>query len=105
MSKPVKNTIVPWTDLFHKGPWYTSYRDLDTTIEPQQIKRYIFLPNESHGPGLSTAIVNAYNLATMLNQTENWDGFNITIRIGEAAGQELNRPYIELIPLRIKDDI
>ncbi len=105
MGKPVKNTVIPWTDIMHKSSWYTTYQDLDKTVDPPQVKRYIFLPNELHGPGLSTAIVNAYNLATMQNQVENWQGFNLIIKVGEAAGQELNRPYIELIPIRNKDVI
>ena len=63
---------------------------------------FVRLPNDAHGPGLSTALVNAYNLAIMQNQAENWDGFQIQIRVGEATGQEVNRPYIELIPLRTK---
>ena len=100
MSKLVKNTTVPWTNILNKSAWYTSYKEIDPLSDEGDIKRYIFMPNDAHGPGLSTALVNAYNLAMVQYLVENWSGFQIMIRVGEAAGQEVNRPYVEIIPLR-----
>lgn len=100
MSKPAKNISVPWTDVVNKDAWYTSYKEVDETSELLQVKRYIFVPNDTHGPGFSKAVINAYNLAILQSQVENWGGFQISIKVGEDMEQEIDRLYIELIPSR-----
>lgn len=96
MSKKNNNTSVPWGEPFNKAPWYTSYREFNG----DDIKRYIFVPEDTQGAGLSSSIINAYNLATMHRKVDNWLGFTLTVKVGEAAGQEIDRPYVEVIPVR-----
>ena len=50
-----------------------------------------------------TATVSAYQLGLTQHKLDGWDGFQILIRVGEAAGQEIDRPYIEVIPERKSD--
>ncbi len=104
MSKSVKSSVIPWSDVLSINAWYTSYIEYEDT-KKTNIKRYIFLPNDIQGPGLGSAIINAYNLAITQNKFENWKGFNIIIKIGEDAGQEFDKPYIEVIPIKNKTNI
>ena len=81
---------VPWKNVFHKAAWYTCYLEDD---------RYIFVPREKGGVGLITAIEGAYKLSTTLRTTEEY-AHQLIVRIGEAAGQEIDWPYLELIRIR-----
>jgi hypothetical protein len=81
---------VPWKNVFHKSAWYTCYLEDD---------RYIFVPREKGGVGLITAIEGAYKLSTILRTTEEY-AHQLIVRIGEAAGQEIDWPYLELIRIR-----
>lgn len=78
---------VPWTNPWHKATWYTVYEEPD---------RYIFVPKERHAIGLMTAFEAACRLATAIK----CDGYEIIHRGGEAGGQVITWPYLELRLIR-----
>lgn len=97
-----KRAAIPWTNVLGKSSWHTSYIDYIDNSNKKEVKRYIFIPYEDNGLGISMCINNAYNLAMLLMKTEKWDGFHVLIKVGDNIGQEINRLYIELIPVKSK---
>ena len=95
MFKTFANSKLPWGEPFNKTAWHTCFREFEGTT----LKRYIFVPNDRQGAGLASSINNAYNLASAHKDIDGWLGFIISIKIGELAGQEIDRPYIEVIPI------
>lgn len=77
---------VPWKNVFHKAAWYTCYLEDD---------RYIFVPREKGGVGLTTAIEAAYKLAITLQSIET-SAHHLLVRLGAGSGQEVDWPYLEL---------
>ena len=100
MFKKINNLTHLWGDPFHKTAWHTCYREFSGNI----LKRYIFVPNDRQGAGLASSINNAYNLAIVHKNIDGWQGFVISIKIGELAGQEVDFPYIEVIPVRSENE-
>ena len=99
MSKQHRNGSVPWTDVLNKAAWYTAYQE----VTDGKLSRYVFVPNEANSIGIMTATVSAYQLGLTQHKLDGWEGFQILIRVGVAAGQEIDRPYIEVIPERKSD--
>ena len=100
MFKKYDNSKLPWGEPFNKTAWHTCYREFEGSI----LKRYIFVPNDKFGTGLATSINNAYNLAIIHQGLGEWIGFVISIKIGEQAGQEIDRPYVEIVPVMKEDN-
>ena len=96
MFKKINVLKLPWGEPFNKTAWHTCYREFEGTV----LKRYIFVPNDKFGTGLVSSINNAYNLAITHKNMDGWLGFVISIKIGEFAGQEIDLPYIEVVPVR-----
>jgi hypothetical protein len=103
MSKtaPSKNVVdIPWKTVLGNSPWHTSYIDYIEGSDEKEVKRYIFIPYEDNGLGISACITNAYNLALLLHKTEKWKGFEVKLKVGEDIGQEIDSLYIELLPIK-----
>jgi hypothetical protein len=96
MAKSDKLGPIPWTDVVNITPWYTAYREMDDGL----LKRYMFVPSDNSSIGVMTSMVSCYNLAQAQKSMDGWSGFTVLLRIGESAGQEIDRPYIEMIPIR-----
>jgi hypothetical protein len=90
MLKIKKSSEVPWTNVFHKATLYTIYEEGD---------RYILVPKEKHIGGLMTVFAEAVKLSSMVH-VDGYSGYRIVNRGGDAAGQEVDWPYIELIRIR-----
>lgn len=91
-----KKIEVPWTDVINSTAWYTAYRD----IVDGDLKRYVFVPYELNGISMSTAVISSHQIGTMHTAIGDWKGYHILIKVGKDAGQEIEQPCIELVPMR-----
>ena len=91
-----KRISVPWDDMLSENAWYRSYRENIDGV----LNRYIFVLADSFGIGLTTAVISCRQIGNMHVANGEWIGYHITIKIGKEAGQELETPCVELIPVR-----
>ena len=63
----------------------------------------LFVPVYNTTDVLTDCFSDALRHGTKMVELEHWDGFNIGINYGSAAGQTINYPHIHLIPRRRGD--
>lgn len=79
--------------------WYVVYRDLF----PVTKGHLLFVPREVSGECLNEAFKMAILHGSLMISSGTWDGFNVGMNIGGAAGQTIEWPHIHLIPRYIGD--
>ena len=89
----------PWTDILQEDFHVVVYRDKYPVTEGH----LLFVPKYNTTHILSEAFNDAFRYGrARVNQGE-WDGFNIGLNYGEAAGQTVPWPHVHLIPRRNGD--
>lgn len=63
----------------------------------------LFVPRSNTDQGIVTAMGFALMQGQYLVLTKRWDGFNVGINMGTAAGQTVMYPHVHLIPRRTGD--
>lgn len=63
----------------------------------------LFVPRNNTDQGIVTAMRFALMQGQYLVLTKRWDGFNIGLNMGTAAGQTVMYPHVHLIPRRTGD--
>ena len=92
-------SAAPWTDILQEDFHVVVYRDKYPVTEGH----LLFVPKYNTTHILSDAFNDAFRYGQeRVNQGE-WDGFNIGLNYGEAAGQTVPWPHVHLIPRRIGD--
>lgn len=91
-----KKITVPWTDMVNSTAWYTAYKE----VVDGELKRYIFVPHEENGIGMTTAVMSSRQVGAMHVTLGEWKGYHIVIKVGKEAGQEVDYPCMEVIPVR-----
>jgi diadenosine tetraphosphate (Ap4A) HIT family hydrolase len=90
----------PWKDPivndFHVAVYEDKY-----PVAPGHL---LFVPQFNTTLVLAEAFNDAYRTGRAKVQTGEWEGFNIGLNYGEAAGQTVDWPHIHLIP-RFKGDV
>lgn len=90
----------PWTDTVSEDYHVAVFRDK----YPCTPGHLLFVPKYNTLSVLSDAFHDATEYGKRKVEQGEWDGFNIGLNYGEAAGQTVNWPHIHLIPRR-KGDI
>ena len=89
----------PWDDTvrqdFHVAVFNDRY--------PCTPGHLLFVPQQNSKYVLRDAFVDAFDHGKQKVDTGEWDGFNIGLNYGEAAGQTVPWPHIHLIPRRKGD--
>ena len=89
----------PWDDTvrqdFHVAVFNDRY--------PCTPGHLLFVPQQNSKHVLRDAFVDAFDHGKQKVDTGEWDGFNIGLNYGEAAGQTVPWPHIHLIPRRKGD--
>lgn len=100
MVKKAKFKGKPWTKLVTEY----SYAGVEVYEDEYPVTKghLIFVPH-NYDEGLNYCFIRAMNIAKEKVAAREWDGYNIGINIGEAAGQTVDWPHLHLIPRR-KDD-
>lgn len=94
-----ESTGAPWTDTVKEDFHVKTFRDGYPVTEGH----LLFVPKYNNVNVLMDAVRDAVNRGLQGLQDGEWDGFNIGLNVGEAAGQTCSWPHVHLIPRRKGD--
>lgn len=89
----------PWTDVVQDDFHVVVYKDKYPVSEGHML----FVPKYSADGVIEDCFADALRVGKEKVQSGEWDGFNIGINWGEAAGQTVPYPHVHLIPRRKGD--
>jgi len=89
----------PWDDVYTEDFHVIVYRDKYPVTEGH----LLFVPKYNSIEVLKDAIEDAIRHGNDMVEAKRWDGYNIGLNMGEAAGQTISWPHIHLIPRRTGD--
>jgi diadenosine tetraphosphate (Ap4A) HIT family hydrolase len=95
----IEDSSAPWTDVEREDFHVAVYRDK----YPCTPGHLLFVPKYNTVGILTNAFDDAVRYGQDKVESGEWDGFNIGMNYGEAAGQTVNWPHIHLIPRRKGD--
>lgn len=84
----------PWDDLVGEDFHVSIYRDK----YPVNYGHLLFVPKYNTISVLMDAFEDAFRLGKERVKGGEWDGFNIGLNYGKAAGQTVDWPHVHLIP-------
>lgn len=90
---------VPWTDLVEEDYHVKVFRDAYPVTEGH----LLYVPKYNTFAVLQDAFRDATMFGAKMVFDGLWDGYNVGINIGEAAGQTVEWPHVHLIPRRKGD--
>lgn len=90
---------VPWTNLVEEDYHVKVFRDAYPVTEGH----LLYVPKYNTFAVLQDAFRDATLFGAKMVQDGLWDGYNVGINIGEAAGQTVEWPHVHLIPRRKGD--
>lgn len=97
MQQVKKFKDLPWKDPSYEDPWYASY----DAPEPRCQGHRIYVPKDTSIGSISASFVAAYKVGETHVNLKKWTGFTINIDFGEAAGQRISWPHLNLLPVDI----
>jgi diadenosine tetraphosphate (Ap4A) HIT family hydrolase len=89
----------PWTELESEDFHVAIYKDM----YPVTDGHLLFVPKYNTIAVLNEAMKNAVMYGAQKVMDGSWDGYNVGINVGEAAGQTCTWPHVHLIPRRKGD--
>lgn len=95
----IDESPAPWNDVEREDFHVVVYRDK----YPCTPGHLLFVPKHNTVGILTNAFDDAVRYGQAKVESGEWDGFNIGMNYGEAAGQTVNWPHIHLIPRRKGD--
>ncbi len=95
----IEDSKAPWTELVEEDYHVRVFRD----IYPVTDGHLLFVPKYNTVSVLMDCFEDAIRDGINRVQTGEWDGFNIGMNYGSAAGQTVEWPHVHLIPRRKGD--
>jgi hypothetical protein len=95
----IEDSSAPWTNLVEQDYHVVVYQDKYPCTEGH----LLFVPKYNTIHVLIDAFENAVRWGIDQVEKGQWDGFNIGLNYGPAAGQTVDWPHIHLIPRRTGD--
>jgi ATP adenylyltransferase len=95
----IDDADVPWTELYRDDYHVTVFKDK----YPCTPGHLLFVPKYNTIGVLNDAFQDAVIEGKRMVEAGDWDGFNIGLNYGSAAGQTVPWPHIHLIPRRNGD--
>lgn len=89
----------PWRNPIREDIHVLVYKDSYPVTEGH----LLFVPKYNTVGVLRDVLEDAITYGLEQVQSGNWDGFNIGMNVGEAAGQTVNWPHVHVIPRRRGD--
>ena len=89
----------PWTELVEEDYHVMTFRDMYPVTEGH----LLFVPKYNTIAVMNDAVVSAIRHGEKKLLDHEWDGFNLGMNVGEAAGQTCSWPHVHLIPRRKGD--
>lgn len=98
-SEFIEDSSAPWTELVEEDYHVKVFRD----IYPVSDGHLLFVPKYNTVSVLIECFEDAVNDGIKRVQAGEWDGFNVGMNYGKAAGQTVPWPHVHLIPRRTGD--
>lgn len=95
----IGDTTTPWTELVDEDYHVKVFKD----AYPVTDGHLLYVPKYNSIHVLTDAIEDAIRHGLSKVEEGEWDGFNVGLNIGEAAGQTVKWPHVHLIPRRKGD--
>lgn len=95
----IEDSKAPWTELVEEDYHVKVFRD----IYPVTDGHLLFVPKYNTVSVLMDCFEDAVNDGIRRVQSGEWDGFNVGMNYGSAAGQTVPWPHVHLIPRRKGD--
>lgn len=95
----IEDSKAPWTELVEEDYHVKVFRD----IYPVTDGHLLFVPKYNTVSVLMDCFEDAVNDGIRRVQSGEWDGFNVGMNYGPAAGQTVPWPHVHLIPRRKGD--
>ena len=99
IEKALSNGVAPWKEIEFRTNKFWIFRDSSSPPEGY----LCFVPAYETAECLYETYRAAYKWGYDGIISRKWEGFNIVQSIGEVAGQNINYPYIHMIPRRTGD--
>lgn len=95
----IEDSTAPWTEVLSEDYHVKVFNDK----YPVTDGHLLFVPKHNTIGALTDAFEDAVRYGKKMVESGQWDGFNIGMNYGEAAGQTVAWPHIHLIPRRYGD--
>jgi diadenosine tetraphosphate (Ap4A) HIT family hydrolase len=95
----IEDSTAPWTELVEEDFHVKVFRDL----YPCTPGHLLFVPKYNTVGVLMDAMEDAVRYGQAQVEQGEWNGFNIGLNYGTAAGQTVSWPHVHLIPRRTGD--
>jgi diadenosine tetraphosphate (Ap4A) HIT family hydrolase len=95
----IEDSSAPWDNLVEEDYHVAVYRDKYPVTEGH----LLYVPKYNTVAVLIEAMESAVLFGTTKVHEGEWDGFNVGVNVGEAAGQTVDWPHVHLIPRRQGD--
>ncbi len=95
----IEESKAPWTELVEEDYHVKVFRD----IYPVTEGHLLFVPKFNTVAVLMDCFEGAVKDGIQRVQNREWDGFNVGLNYGKAAGQTVPWPHVHLIPRRNGD--
>ena len=99
LERALDEKRAPWTEIEYRTKDFWVFRDAYPVTEGH----LLFVPKYNTIGVLTDAFEDAVRYGKKMVELGQWDGFNIGMNYGEAAGQTIDWPHIHLIPRRKGD--
>jgi len=99
LQKAQEEGVAPWKEIFLDTRDYTVFVDGFPVTEGH----LLFVPKTYDLETVLKCYKAAHQIGNDNIRSENWNGYNVGMNIGEAAGQTVMYPHIHLIPRRTGD--
>jgi diadenosine tetraphosphate (Ap4A) HIT family hydrolase len=99
LDAEINKQLAPWTELV----WEDFHVQVFEDIYPVTPGHLLFVPKYNTVGVLMDAMQDAVRHGQACVDSGEWDGFNIGLNYGAAAGQTVAWPHVHLIPRRIGD--
>ena len=99
LDSEINKQLAPWTELVREDFHVQVFED----IYPVTLGHLLFVPKYNTVSILMDAMEDAVRHGQAQVESGEWDGFNIGMNYGTAAGQTVAWPHVHLIPRRTGD--
>jgi diadenosine tetraphosphate (Ap4A) HIT family hydrolase len=99
IGSEINKQLAPWTELVREDFHVQVFND----IYPVTPGHLLFVPRYNTVSVLMDAVQDAIGHGQAQVESGTWDGFNIGMNYGTAAGQTVAWPHVHLIPRRTGD--
>lgn len=99
LSDAQESGVAPWDDIVEEEKLLVVYADKYPVTEGH----LLFVPKYNTAVSIADAFEAAFRVGRKMVKDGKYDGFNVGLNYGKAAGQTIMYPHVHLIPRRQGD--